>query len=31
VVKAFNTVAAPIVAQAAAVPGRLSRLYCGDP
>ena len=30
VVKAFNTVAAPIVAQAAAVPGRLSLLYCGD-
>jgi 8-hydroxy-5-deazaflavin:NADPH oxidoreductase len=30
VVKAFNTVAAPIVAQAAAAPGRLSLLYCGD-
>jgi 8-hydroxy-5-deazaflavin:NADPH oxidoreductase len=30
VVKAFNTVAAPVVAQAAAVPGRLSLLYCGD-
>jgi|Tabmets5t2r1_1033131.scaffolds.fasta_scaffold04222_2 predicted dinucleotide-binding enzyme len=30
VVKAFNTVAAPLVAQAAAAPGRLSLLYCGD-
>jgi 8-hydroxy-5-deazaflavin:NADPH oxidoreductase len=30
VVKAFNTVAAPVVAQAAAAPGRLSLLYCGD-
>jgi hypothetical protein len=30
VVKAFNTVAAPVVVQAAAVPGRLSLLYCGD-
>jgi 8-hydroxy-5-deazaflavin:NADPH oxidoreductase len=30
VVKAFNTVAAPVVARAAAVPGRLSLLYCGD-
>jgi predicted dinucleotide-binding enzyme len=29
-VKAFNTVAAPVVAQAAAAPGRLSLLYCGD-
>jgi 8-hydroxy-5-deazaflavin:NADPH oxidoreductase len=30
VVKAFNTVVAPVVIQAAAVPGRLSLLYCGD-
>jgi predicted dinucleotide-binding enzyme len=30
VVKAFNTVAAPVVAPAAAAPGRLSLLYCGD-
>jgi len=30
VVKAFNTVAAPLVAQAAAAPGRLNLLYCGD-
>jgi 8-hydroxy-5-deazaflavin:NADPH oxidoreductase len=30
VVKAFNTVAPPVVAQAAAAPGRLSLLYCGD-
>jgi len=30
VVKAFNTVAAPVVAQAAAASGRLSVLYCGD-
>jgi 8-hydroxy-5-deazaflavin:NADPH oxidoreductase len=30
VVKAFNTVAAPVVAQAAGAPGRLSLLYCGD-
>jgi 8-hydroxy-5-deazaflavin:NADPH oxidoreductase len=30
VVKAFNTVAAPVVAQAADAPGRLSLLYCGD-
>jgi hypothetical protein len=30
VVKAFNTVAASVVAQAAAAPGRLSLLYCGD-
>jgi 8-hydroxy-5-deazaflavin:NADPH oxidoreductase len=30
VVKAFNTVAGPVVAQAAAAPGRLSLLYCGD-
>jgi 8-hydroxy-5-deazaflavin:NADPH oxidoreductase len=30
VVKAFNTVTAPVVAQAAAAPGRLSLLYCGD-
>jgi 8-hydroxy-5-deazaflavin:NADPH oxidoreductase len=30
VVKAFNTVVAPVVAQAAAAPGRLSLLYCGD-
>jgi predicted dinucleotide-binding enzyme len=30
VVKAFNTVAAPVVAQAAAAPRRLSLLYCGD-
>jgi predicted dinucleotide-binding enzyme len=30
VVKAFNTVAAPVVTQAAAAPGRLSLLYCGD-
>jgi 8-hydroxy-5-deazaflavin:NADPH oxidoreductase len=30
VVKAFNTVAAPVVVQAAAAPGRLSLLYCGD-
>jgi hypothetical protein len=29
-VKAFNTMAAPVVARAAAVPGRLSLLYCGD-
>jgi 8-hydroxy-5-deazaflavin:NADPH oxidoreductase len=30
VVKAFNTVAGPVVVQAAAAPGRLSLLYCGD-
>jgi 8-hydroxy-5-deazaflavin:NADPH oxidoreductase len=30
VVKAFNTVAAPVVAQAAAALERLSLLYCGD-
>jgi 8-hydroxy-5-deazaflavin:NADPH oxidoreductase len=30
VVKAFNTAAAPVVVQAAAAPGRLSLLYCGD-
>jgi 8-hydroxy-5-deazaflavin:NADPH oxidoreductase len=30
VVKAFNTVAAPVVVQAAAAPGRLSLVYCGD-
>jgi predicted dinucleotide-binding enzyme len=30
VVKAFNTVAAPVIVQAAAAPGRLSLLYCGD-
>jgi 8-hydroxy-5-deazaflavin:NADPH oxidoreductase len=30
VVKAFNTVAAPVIAQAATAPGRLSLLYCGD-
>jgi 8-hydroxy-5-deazaflavin:NADPH oxidoreductase len=30
VVKAFNTVAAPVAVQAAAAPGRLSLLYCGD-
>jgi hypothetical protein len=30
VVKAFNTVTAPVVAQAAAAPGRLSLLYCSD-
>ncbi len=30
VVKAFNTVAAPVVVQAATAPGRLSLLYCGD-
>jgi 8-hydroxy-5-deazaflavin:NADPH oxidoreductase len=30
VVKAFNTVSAPVVVQAAAAPGRLSLLYCGD-
>lgn len=30
VVKAFNTVVAPMVVEAAAAPGRLSLLYCGD-
>jgi predicted dinucleotide-binding enzyme len=30
VVKTFNTVAAPVAVQAAAAPGSLSLLYCGD-